>query len=53
MGKITFIKDQNPEEIEFGLGLAMAMGFTRLKKDTQIWSLVIENSICSWEEQFT
>ena len=51
MGKITFIKDQNPEEIEFGLGLAM--GFTRLKKDMQIWSLVIENSICSWEEQFT
>ena len=50
MGKITFIKDQNPEEIEFGLGLAM--GFTRLKKDMQIWSLVIENSICSWEEQF-
>ena len=47
MGKITFIKDQNPEEIEFGLGLALAMGFTRLKKDTQILSLVIENSICS------
>ena len=34
MGKITFIKDENPEEIEFGLGLAM--GFTRLKKDMQI-----------------
>ena len=51
MGKITFIKDENPEEIEFGLGLAM--GFTRLKKDMQIWSLVIENLICSWEEQFT
>ena len=34
MSKITFINDENPEEIEFDLGLAM--GFTRLKKDTQI-----------------
>ena len=34
MGKITFINDENPEEIEFGL--CLAMGFTRLKKDTQI-----------------
>ena len=51
MSKITFINDENPEEIEFGLGLAM--GFARLKKDTQIWSLEIENLICSWEEQFT
>lgn len=26
MSKITFINDENPEEIEFGLGLGLAMG---------------------------
>ena len=26
MSKITFINDENPEEIEFGLGLGLGLG---------------------------